>query len=203
MLAGEFGFGFAAHDADDFDAQPLGPLAQEQPDAAGSRVHQDRFALGHLIGAAQEVLRGQALEHDRCRLLVGDPLRDFDQPVGGDVSRFAVSARLRVYVGNAIAHAKSPDLLAERGDHACCFPTDATWQFDRIKTSAIVNVDVVQPDRRVTNLGFIGRGAAKLHVFITQNFRSAVLVETDGLGHGPMIPGTANSVRAVRRARYT
>src|SRR5205807_3870319 len=40
----ELGLGFARHGANDAGAKRLGPLAEEQPDAPGRRVHQDGVA---------------------------------------------------------------------------------------------------------------------------------------------------------------
>jgi hypothetical protein len=71
----ELGLVRAAGRADHRGAQVLRPLAGDQADAAGRGVEQDRVAGVDLVGLAQQVLCGHALEHHRRRLLVGDGVR--------------------------------------------------------------------------------------------------------------------------------
>ena len=93
VLARELGFRFAADDADHARAERPGPLAQDQSDAAGGGVHQDRVAALHPVGAAHEELRGEALEHQRRGLLVRDARGHLDEPLGAHVAQLAVGAR--------------------------------------------------------------------------------------------------------------
>ena len=50
---GELALVLGADGADHGGAQRLAPLAEDEADAAGGRMHQDGVALLHLVGAAQ------------------------------------------------------------------------------------------------------------------------------------------------------
>ena len=78
MCAGERGLLVASHGADDRGAEMLGPGAQDQPDAAGGRMHQDRVARLHLGGAMQQIFRRHALQHHRGGGPVVDPVGNRD-----------------------------------------------------------------------------------------------------------------------------
>ena len=84
MRLGERDLVGRAGGADDGRAEMFRPLAEDQPDAAGGGVKQDRVAGLHLEGPAQEIFGGHALQHHRRGLLVGDAVRHLDQPVGRD-----------------------------------------------------------------------------------------------------------------------
>ena len=100
--AGELGLFVAADRADDGCAERFRPLADDQPDAAGCGVDQDRLARLHPMDRAEEHVRGHALQHHRRGLLGGDGVGQLHQPVGGDQAFLRVTAD-RTGVGDAIA----------------------------------------------------------------------------------------------------
>ncbi len=185
VLAGEIGFRLAADDPDDFRTQAFGPLTQDEPDTTRGRMDEDRVALGHLVSTPQQILSREALQHHGRGLWVGDSLRHLDQAVGRNVASFAVRAGLGEDVSHPIPDTKSPDLLAEGGDDARGLAAQAVRQLERIESGSLVDIDVVETDRGVTNLSFVRPGTAELYVLITEDFSTAVLIETDGFGHRP------------------
>ena len=48
------------------------PSAQQLADATGAGMHQNAVALLHLVRAAQQILRGEALQHHRRAGLIGE-----------------------------------------------------------------------------------------------------------------------------------
>jgi hypothetical protein len=93
-----------------------------------------------------------------------------------------------MHVGNPLTLAKSTHLSTDRGDHACCFASQHTRQGHGVQPRAIVNVDVVQADGRVTHLNFIWRGWPGIHTLQRKDFRTTVLMQANGVRHGAVIP---------------
>src|SRR5215472_8067217 len=69
-----------------FSAVLTTPITRAPSASARGGVKYDRVALPHAVGPAQQVLDGEPLEHHGGGLLVADPGRDFDQPVGRHVT---------------------------------------------------------------------------------------------------------------------
>ena len=112
----------AADGADHGGAEMLGPLAEDQADAAGRGVEQDGVAGLDLIGLADQVLRRQALQHHRRGGLVVDAVGQLQQAVGRDQPRFGIGAERRRAIGDAIAGLQVGDPGADFLDHAGASP---------------------------------------------------------------------------------
>jgi hypothetical protein len=92
-----------SHGPDDRRAQVVQPLAGDEADAPGGGMEQDRVTGLHVIGSANEVFGGHALEHHRRALLGIDGLGQLDQPVGGDHPRLGIGTGRSAGIGNAVA----------------------------------------------------------------------------------------------------
>ena len=90
-LLGERGLLRRADAADHRCAQRLAPLAEDEPDAPGRGMDEDRVALFHPIGLAQQILRSQSLEHHPGGGFVGDRTRQLEQKPRFDVSLLGVA----------------------------------------------------------------------------------------------------------------
>ena len=78
-LRREFGLFLRTDSTDDMRAEGFRPLAEYLPDPAGSGMDEDRVALLHPKGPAQQILRREALEHHAGRGFVGNALGQRDQ----------------------------------------------------------------------------------------------------------------------------
>ncbi len=187
MLASKLRLGVASHDADHLCAQRLRPLTQEETHSSRGRVHENVLAPLYAVSATEQVLSSQTFQHQRRSLLVGDALRDLHEALGGHVAELAVRTGLGMDIGDTIAYAESASLAAYCRDHAGGLAPQAAWQLTWIKTRTVVNVDVIEAYRRVTDLSLIGGGFTDFDVFEAQDLGAAVLMETHGFGHGPAI----------------
>ena len=194
MAARQLRLRLAPHDADHLCAERLGPLTQQQPDAACCRVHEDGIAAAHSIGAAQQVVRGQALQHQRCGLLVRDAARYLHQPIRRHVADLAIGSRPRVHVGDAIAHLEAAHFAPERRDHTRRLAPEATRQLCRIESNPVIDIDVIEPDGGMAHLHLARLGQRDFEVLDTEDLWPAVLMKSDGF----QIYNAASSVSPVR-----
>ena len=102
MGLGQFGLVLATDRADHCGPQGCRPLAQDETDAAGGGMHEDRVALLHLVDTADQILCGQALQHHGGGLLVAHAFGYLDQPVGGYDARFRIAAGRAGGIGDAV-----------------------------------------------------------------------------------------------------
>ncbi len=98
-----------AHGADDSGAEMLCPLAHDQPDTAGRGMDQDRLARFDLMGAADQIPGGHALQHHRRCLLIGDAGRERHQPIGRHDPRFGIGSDRAAGIGDAVARFQVAD----------------------------------------------------------------------------------------------
>ena len=82
----------AADRADHGDAEMLGPLAEDQADAARRGMQQDGLAGFDPIGLADEILHRQALQHHRRGGLVIDVVGQLDQAIGRNQPLLGIGA---------------------------------------------------------------------------------------------------------------
>ena len=134
----------------------LPQLAQEQADAAGRRMHEDRLARAHRVRAMQQVLRRHALQHQRRRRLVADVVGQRDDVRGGDACarrrtrRAAARHRRR---GRPAAGARRPAPTSITVP-AASMPGGAGGSSIAVAAGAHVDVDVVDADGRVPDPHF-------------------------------------------------
>jgi len=147
-------------------------------------MDQDGVAGLHRTGAAQEVLRGHALQHHRRASLEVDRVGQLDQAVGRHVAQFRVGADRAAGIGDAVAYLEIGHRAAHLLDHAGGFEADAGRHRQRIGTAAVVNVDVIEADGMVPHACLAGRRVADADFFPAQHFGTAGGVKTDGVGHG-------------------
>ena len=184
MGLGEFCLLIAADGADHGGAEMLGPLAEDQADAAGRRMQQDGVAGLDAIGLADQVLRRQALQHHGGGGLVIDAVGQLEQAIGRDQPGFGIGADRRSAIGDAVACLQIGDAGADFLDHAGGLAAETARQLRGINPRAVVDVDKVQPHRGVADARFPGPGLAKLDFLPDQNFGTAGFMKADGVRHG-------------------
>ncbi len=169
--------------ADDLGAQGLRPLAEDEADAAGGGVHEDGLARLHPVGAAEEILRGHALQQHRRRLLVGDAGGDLHQLVGGRDAVHGVGAHR---IGDdPVADLELLHLRPDRLDDSRAFASEHRRKRHRIEAGAEIDVDEVEADRGVADQHLARAGRADLDLLPAQDLGAAGLVDADRMGfHG-------------------
>ena len=117
-------------------------------------MEEDGVSRLHPVGLAQQVLRGQALEHHARGLHVADSLGQRDQAPRWDVARLRIGAEWRQGIGDTVARRDPADLRSELFHHADALEADHRRQRRQRPgmghAAAVVGVDIVDPDRRVT-----------------------------------------------------
>ena len=166
-----------AHGADHGGAEGARPLAHDEAHATGGRVDEDGVALLDLADAQEQIVGGHALQHHGRGGPVVDPLRQRHQAVRGDESRLRVGAEGR----GAVSHAHSGLEVADAGPHRL----DQAGRFragsERVRRrlvepGAIVDVDVIEANRRVADAGLARARLADGHVLPAQDLRTTGLV---------------------------
>ncbi|MCY1508526.1 hypothetical protein D9M68_428380 [compost metagenome] len=185
MGSSELGFSLVGHSADDCQAKQLGPLRDDQPDAAGGGVQQNAVADFEVIDASHQVRRSQTAHGHGCCGFETDGFRQLDQWCGRDDALGAVGTQgvEKSGVGNAITDCDVGHALAERLHHTGGFDPHAISQRDRVGTIAKVGVGIVQADRHMTKANFTRAGFTHLDVFIAKDFGGTDFVEAYGFGH--------------------
>src|SRR4029077_2378453 len=88
---------------DDGRTEMLGPLREDQADAASRSMEQDRVAGFGTIGLPDPILRRQALEHHRGRGLVIDAVGQLEEPLGRNQPLLRIGTDRGSPIGNPIA----------------------------------------------------------------------------------------------------
>ena len=127
------------------------------PAAAWKRIVSPGF---NAIGLAEQILRGEALEHHRGGLLIADAVGHLDQPAGGDQPRLGIGADRRIAVSDAIADFEVGDVGPELFDHAGAFIAEHRRQRQRVDAAAIVGVDEIEADGGLADARFARAGLA-------------------------------------------
>ena len=183
VLLGERRLLLRPYRADDGRAQMLAPLAQDEADAARSRVDQDGVAFLDLVDVAHEVLRGHAFEHHAGRLLVGDRIRKLDRPIRGQQPFGRVAARAG-HVGNAVAHLEVLDAVAHRDDFARALVADDERRGgSRIHPGAEIDVDEVDAAGVLLDADLPRARRTDIDVLISQRLGAAGLMHSDRCNH--------------------
>ena len=183
MRASQIGFRLGGHHADDMSADMARPLAQDETDTARSRMHHDVLPGLHSEGAAQQILRSEALQHHGRTGLKIDRIRQLHQPIGRDHALRGIGADRPAGIGHAVAHGEIVHTLSEGHDDAAALHTDRRWQRGLVEAGAKIHVDIVQADglmahQRLTAAGFRGG-----NVFPAHDLGAAIGVDADGFCH--------------------
>ena len=184
MSFGERGLLVIADRTDDGSAEMLCPLREDQADAAGCGMEQDRVAGFDTIGLPDQILRRQALEHHGSRGLVIDAVRQLEQAVGGDQPLLRIGTDRRGPIGNPIAWFQVGDPAADLLDHARSLASKPVRQGQRIKARAIVDVEKVEPHGGMADARLPSAGLADLDFLPDKNLGPAGFVDADGVRHG-------------------
>src|SRR5262249_46828141 len=134
------------------------------------------------MGAADEILRGQAFQdHRRSRLIV-DEVWQFHQPRNRHYGRLRVRARLFRRVGYPIAGADFTHPLTNRLHHTGRFHADYVRILrHRIASGAMVDIRKMGPDRGLSEGSLAHSRLAVLNSLVTKFFRAAFPVNADGV----------------------
>jgi hypothetical protein len=113
------------------------------PAAAWNRIVSPGFELA---GLAEQILNGEALQHERRGNAIGDIRRKLDQPIGRHHARFAVRAERPAAVRDAIPGATR----STPGPTASTIPAASMpmplGNGNLVNAGAMVRVDVVDAD---------------------------------------------------------
>ena len=140
-----------------------------------------------LVGAADEVLRGHALEHHRGCGVEVDGVGEMDQAVRGDDAGGGVGADRAAGIGDAVAGFDGGDVVADGHDGAGAFHAGGGGEGGFIEAGAEIDVDIVEADGGVFDEGFAGTGVRRGDVLPFHHLRAAGRVEADGLAHDACI----------------
>ena len=81
----------------------LRPLAGDEADATGRSMEQDSVASLDTIGLADEVLSGEAFEHHRSGLVVGNALGQHHEPFRRNEARLGICAERPAGIRDPVA----------------------------------------------------------------------------------------------------
>ena len=134
------------------------------------------------MGAANEVLRGQAFQNHRRSRFVVDEFRQFHQPRDRHHGCLRIGAWLVRRVGHPVAGMDLAHALADRLHHAGRLHADHVRKLRHgIASGAMVDVGKIETDGRVPDASLARSRLADLNLLITKLFRSAILVNADGV----------------------
>ena len=139
-------------------AERLQPLHHDGADAARRGVDEDRVARLHRVGAADEGVDGEPLQHRPGRDPVRDVVGQLHDPVRREHPRLGVRARPRD-VRDPVAGADVRDAGADRLDDARRLDAEPGRQRERVEPAPVVDVDVVHADRALPDAGLARRRA--------------------------------------------
>src|SRR5882672_6537011 len=167
------------HGADHLHAKRFRPLARDQSHPARRRVHQDRFVALQPIGLAKKILDGQTLEHHCSGLFEGDLRRQAHHRCCRHHTQIGVRTYRALRIRNAIALFEEFDVAAHRFHHPGRLGADAVRQRQRIKADAVINVDVIEPDRVLADTHLFRPRIADFEFDQLEFLRPAVLLHLD------------------------
>ena len=141
-----------------------------------------------LEGLVQQVVHGQALQHQHGGLLVGDHVRQLHQPVGRH-DAFAGIAAEPERVGDAVAGMKAGHARTDVDDIARGFVAGDERQRRRlVEAGAEVGVDEVQAAGALADVHLALAGCGNLDVLIGEDLRPSRLMHPYRLGHLAQLP---------------
>jgi hypothetical protein len=189
MSSRDLGLLVGADGADHGHADGARPLARDQADAARGGVVQDRLAALERVDLAKQVLRGQALHHQRRGDPVGDAVGKRDQELGRNQPHVGIRALGAEQVADPVAGTDVGDAVADRLDDADGIAAEPVGQRQRIAAGAKVDVDEVDRHVAVAHARLARARCADLDGLQLEHLGAAGLVETNGLGHGVILSG--------------
>ncbi len=146
-------------------------------------MQQHRVARLHLVAVADQVLRGQALQHHRRGGVERDRIGQPHHDIGRHHAHLRVGAGGTAGVGHAVAHGDVAHALAHRFDHAGAFHAQPARQRLLVQPGAEIDIDVVQAHRLMAHAHFAGAGIAHFDIDPLHDFGTAGLLDPDGFAH--------------------
>ena len=180
---------------DDPDAEQACPLRQDQPDAAGARMHQHRVAALHGIHRLQQVVRGQALQQHRSRHLGSHAVWHLGGQKCWRSGEFGVAA-VRRGADHPVARAEPVDSFTDSGDRAAHLGADDERQLARIVARAEIGVDEVDADGLGLDQQLALPGCGLRRLDVAQDLGAAGFTDFDCV-HVDIMPG--HEARSARR----
>jgi hypothetical protein len=194
VILGDAGLLGIADGADDSRAEMLGPLHQQKPDAARRRMDQHGVAGLRPVDAVDDARRGQALEHQRSGLPVGDGGGQFHQPAGWNVALLRIRAGVgpeigaRAAIADPVAGRDLGHAAAKRRHHARRLVAEDHRHRQRLLPveAAAPHVDVGEVDRDggVPHARLAGARRRQFDLFEAHDLGAAVDVDANGFDHG-------------------
>ena len=173
-----------ADGADHGGAEMVRPLAENEPDAAGGRVHKHVHPPLDLEGAPYQVFHRHALEHHGGGLLVVDIGREFYRAIGRHHPLRGIAAGT-ADIGDTVAALEFAHAGADLHDLAGGFIAGDERQATRRRVEAHAEVHVDEIDAAGVLLDADLAGARRRHVdlFIGQNLGPTDLVHAYRSNH--------------------
>src|SRR5262245_27451029 len=125
-----------------------------------------------------EIMCRHALEHQCGRGGRVDVLRDRCEPGGWNDGVFRVRAEYH-RIGDPVADLHLADTVADGIDDASAFHPQSEWSLHRIEPGALVDIDKVKTYSVEFNSRFAGLWLRDRNIFVAENFRAAIVVNTD------------------------
>ena len=184
VLLGELGLVLGADRADDRGAEMRRPLAQDETDAAGRRVHQNRMALLDLEGAPHQVFGRHALEHHAGGLVVADIGRHRHGAIGRNEALGRIAPE-REHRRDPVADLDVGHAGADRDHIARAFIAgdERVAARRRIGALAKVGVDVVDADRALLDADLVRPRRREVDILEGQDLGTAGFVHTYRRNH--------------------
>jgi len=132
------------------------------------------------LGALEQVLRGQALEHHGRTGLKRDGVGQLANTFGGHHAQVAVAAGRLAGIRRAVAHLQVRHALAHGLNHARGLHAQLQRQGQGVQAATLVHINKVQPHRVVADANLAGAGLAHRHGDELELLRAASLVNADG-----------------------
>ena len=135
------------------------------------------------VGSADKILRRHALQHHCRRGFVVDRIGDRNHAVGRDIAQLRIGTRRAGGISNAIANGDIGDLVADRLDRSRTLHANSGGHFERIKTAAMIAIDIVQSDRLMPDTDLSSARRRNIDFCPAHNFGAALFLNDDGMGH--------------------
>ena len=194
--------GFGADGADDGGADRLEPLDEDQPDAARCGVDEHRPARLDLCAAFDERLDSAGLEQGSRRDIVVDGRGELEQRRRLDEPRARIGAAFGAEGHDAIAGFEAVDAFADGNDLTRRFEPQPAGKVDGIGAVAVINIDIVEPDRSLADECLSGAGFAQRDLAPVDDLGAALALDKClNRLHAPSPASTDHLGRGLRRCK--
>ena len=179
---GHFGLSFRRNGADDRCAEGGRPLTENEARSAGRGMHEDQVTRLDGIHLPDQHLSSHTLQHHRGCLIEGDRLRQSHQPIGLYEPHLGIAAG-RTGIGYPIADFQTAHILGDRLYSPGAFEARDKGKRLRVVSGAVINVNVVEACRRLTQAHLTRPGLTDIDSCPVQNLGTARLPNLDRMRH--------------------